>query len=309
MENNLLVNNVTGEVKNAYGSATLTAQAQKELATIQVQAVLAKQNPRDIMLIDKKVEALCGRKSLAEVAEYEYTRGGNKIQGATIKLLEAIAGVYGNIQSGYKTLEIDYNRHVAKCYAYAWDIENNVKNELEFEVQLKRTKKDGSVTYLEDERDISEMISNWCQRRRRKCLEQTIPADIVDKAREECNKTLKSNGDYQKDMDKCIDWLNDKYGIKIQQIEELIGMGRQAFTIKAYQRILKICSSIKDGMLKASDIFVSKETEKETLADKKEEQAKKVATKEFKTTEYYEQGKRDSEADLFGVVDDEEIKY
>ncbi len=250
----------------------------KEQSKIQGQVFMAKQFPRDISLVMNKVKASCERPSLAQISEYEYPRGGQKITGASIRLLEVVAQCYGNVSYSWKELSRNMDTHTSTVLAFAWDLENNLYSELEFDVPHYRSTK-ASRTLLTDDRDIYELIANQASRRVRRCLENVIPRDIVDEAREYCKNTLASDVDYQKKIDKAIQWLADNYNIKPIQIEKHFGMSRSAFTQNTYLRLQKIYASIRDGMSKVEDYFPAEETDSKpanSLKPKKEKVDKPV---------------------------------
>lgn len=135
------------------GNAVTQSMVAKEQARIQGQVFMAKQFPRDMTMVMNRIEASCERPSLAEISEYEYPRGGQKITGASIRLLEVVAQCYGNISYSWKELIRDMDNHKSTVLAYAWDLETNLYSELEFDVPHYRSAR-GSRTLLTDDRDI-----------------------------------------------------------------------------------------------------------------------------------------------------------
>lgn len=266
---------------------------------------MAKQFPRDVDLALKKIESMCGRVGIAKTAEYEYTRGGTKISGASIRLIESIAQAYGNLTWSWK--ELKRENGVSSVLAYAWDLETNTRVELGFEVILKRDTKNGSVE-LTAERDIYELIASQAQRRVRKCLEGIIPRDIIESAREWCDKTLETKVDVQAGIDKAITFFHDTYNVSLKQIEEKFGMNRRAFTSKTYLALQKLYTSVKDGMVSINEVFPPLSTAGENpisaLANPKVEE--KTLEKENPTTTK-EPKKADSKSKLeeLGVVEED----
>ena len=103
------------------------------------------------------------------------------------------------------------------------------------------------------------MIANQAARRVRRCLENVIPRDIVDDAREKCHKTLETKIDVQKELDKAIDIMNERYGVTLQQIEKRFGMNRRGFTANTYRELKRINVSIREGMASVEDYFPKEE--------------------------------------------------
>lgn len=246
-------------------NVTVATQSAKALAEVQGKVFMAKQFPRDINVVMAKVEASCERRSLAEVAEFQYPRGNQMISGASIKLLEAVAQCYGNIHYTWKVLSRDTENKVSHCIAEAWDLENNISSTIEFDVSHYRDTKQGRKP-LTDERDIYEMEANYAARRVRKCLENVVPRDIVDQAREWCDKTMTSNVDIQKELDKVINFFKEKYGITLKQMESYFGMGRQGFNKNTYVSLKKLYTSFIDGVANPEEVF-PKEAPKSSIAE------------------------------------------
>ena len=79
----------------------VTRQAQE----VQVAMLAAKKFPRDQVVAFNNILRACQRMKLAESSMYEYPRGGEKITGPSIRLAEAIAQNWGNIDFGFMELE------------------------------------------------------------------------------------------------------------------------------------------------------------------------------------------------------------
>lgn len=287
--NNSLVQPSTSikETINQVGSnnVSVATQSAKALAEVQGKVFMAKQFPRDMTLVQNKIKSSCERKSLANNAEYQYPRGGTKVTGPTIKLLEVIAQCYGNIVYEWKVLHRDYENKISRCIANAWDLENNISQSIEFDVPHYRDTKGGRVA-LTDDRDIYEMEANMASRRLRKCLESVVPRDLVDQAREWCDETLSSGEDIPSRIEKAIKFFQDEYKVTPKQLEEYFGMSRVGFNKNTLISMLKITTSLKEGMATVDDLFPKKSgnrlvEEDAPTEEKKEQEAPKQAPKTF----------------------------
>lgn len=275
MSNELIIeNNNLTTTNNKTNDAVVAA----EIAKVQAQCVLAYQNPRKMLNVENKINSICESLYLAKEAEYEYTRGGQRITGPTIKLMSAIAQCYGNVTSGWK--EISRTKDKAKVLAWAWDIENNYKYDLEFEVSLYRESK-GSKTLLTSDRDIYEIIANNAARRVRKCIESVIPRYLIDMALEKCQTTINSKIDIKSELKKCINWLKSYQNINLEEIEDKLGMKYDAFGKVQYTTIVKWCNALKDGTTRKEDLFPSKETKHQDISSVNENQKQEVGKKEL----------------------------
>ena len=218
---------------------------QKEAESIRVAIATAKYFPRNLSEVEDKVIKNCQRKRFAENAEFCFPRGGKDIKGATIKLVEAVAQSFGNIQSDIKELKrySDYS----ECETYAWDVENNVKVSREFSVPHYRDTKSGR-NRLTDDRDIREMIFNYGSRNLRACLERVIPRDFIDLALDECKKTLNSDTTPLGDrIAKCKDKFREFDGVDVTFLENLLGVKSDKWTNSHLKTLTGYYAALKDG--------------------------------------------------------------
>ena len=88
--------------RNTQTEMMISRQAQE----VQGAMVIAKRFPRDEVESFNRIMQSCKRKSLAESAMYEYPRGGTKVSGPSIRLAEAMAQNWGNIDFGITELAV-----------------------------------------------------------------------------------------------------------------------------------------------------------------------------------------------------------
>ncbi|GAA5418062.1 hypothetical protein Pryu01_03144 [Paraliobacillus ryukyuensis] len=246
-------------------STLAQASSSREMEEVKGQIFMAKQFPRNVYQAEQRILDNCKRPNLAGQAVYSYPRGGQKVEGPSIRLAEVIAQNWGNLSFGIKELEQKEGESVAM--AYAWDLETNVRQEKVFTV--KHTRKAGQqLKKLTDPRDIYEMVANNGARRVRACILGVIPGDIIDNAVEECNRTLSGNNSKPlKDrIAEALKAFKEKYKVTQEQIEERFGYNVSAFTERDVLDLIKIFNSLKDGMSKPEDWF-SKEVKKEGKSD------------------------------------------
>lgn len=275
------------EANSQFGTNSViqASEMTREMAEVQARVVMAKQFNRSIVDVERKLQASCERKSLAEIAEYEFPRGNTKVVGPSIKLLEVVAQCYGNIQSGYDVLYRDEENHTSLCKAFAWDLENNIYTEIKFNVPHTREKKSGNEI-LTNPRDIYELEANQASRRVRKCLENVIPRDLVEQAREWCNETINSKTDVQGTITRGIEALRQNYGISVERIEKYFGMKRQAFSKNQMSQLVKIYNALKDGLTTPNEVFPMEEPVAQSVQEQSlVENVKKEAPKPEKEVE------------------------
>ncbi len=239
--------------RNLPQTAAVQTTVGRYLQEVQGMVFMAKQYPRDTFQSWQRIKEACSRKSLAEVASYEYPRGGEKVSGPSIRLAEVLAQNWGNMT--YGVTELEQNAGESTCMAYAWDLETNVRAEKTFTVKHER-KARGRIKKLDDPRDVYEMVANLGARRQRACILAVIPKDITDAAVEECEKTLM--GDNKEPIADRLKKMLDKFsefGVTQEMIEKKQGYRFESFTEKDVLSLGKIYNSIKDGMGKREDYF------------------------------------------------------
>lgn len=170
--NEVMVNEERGmAVRNSQTEMMVNRQAQE----VQAAMVIAKRFPRNEVDSFNRILRSCQRKSLAETATYEYPRGGAKVTGPSIRLAEAMAQNWGNIDFGIT--ELEQSNGESQVMAYAWDLETNTRQTKIFTVPHIRGTKKGNIP-LTDPRDIYEMVANQGARRLRACILGIIPGDL-----------------------------------------------------------------------------------------------------------------------------------
>ena len=181
------MNEITSNESNvAVRSSQTEMMVSRQAQEVQAAMVIAKKFPRDEFLAIEKIKRSCQRQTLAEQAIYSYPRGGQNVSGPSIRLAEAMAQTWGNID--YGVIELNQNNGSSEMMAYAWDLETNTRVTKIFAVEHKRDTKKGAYK-LEDSRDIYEATANFGARRMRACILGVIPGDVVDMAVTECKKT------------------------------------------------------------------------------------------------------------------------
>lgn len=260
-------NGVTAVPSSMPSSAVMqSSDAARSVAEVQAALMIARMNPRDQRVSMDRIINSCTRSSLAESAIYSYPRGGQSVTGPSIRLAEAIAQQWGNMQFGIR--ELSSNSKQSEVQAFAWDVETNVRREVTFTVPHIRYTRSGGKK-LEDPRDIYEMVANQGARRLRACILAVIPGDVVEAAVQQCGATLASQEYASKEgIKKMIDTFKTRFGVTQDQIEEFFGCRAEAINGPQIVRLRGIYSSLKDGMSVPEDWFKPK-TSGEIASDKK----------------------------------------
>ena len=257
-----------GAESNQANQAIVAIEASKAVQEVQASLIIAKRFPRDEIAAQQKINNACLRPGLAEAAIYTYSRGGTEISGPSIRLAEAIAQYWGNIDFGWR--EVERRGIESTVQAYAWDKETNTRREMSFTVKHVRNTKKGSYP-LTDERDIYENNANNASRRMRACILSLVPGDIVDEAVLTCEKTLETKIDLTPErMNNMVKGF-EGYGVTRAQIEKRIQRNLDAIAPAQFAALGKIYNSIRDGISKPSDWFEAEEKAEAKPEEKKTE--------------------------------------
>lgn len=235
---------------------TALAQAEQAKSIEQVRAafLMAKKFPRDEDIASHKIRTACKRLSLAQVALYRYPRGGQNVTGPSIRLAETIVQYWGNIDCGVRELEQRPGESVVEAYCH--DLETNMRSNRVWTVKHSIQTRGGEKR-LTDPRDIYEKIANEGSRRLRACILAVIPGFIVEEAREECEKTLKSGGKDKPLSDRIRNMIHSftSLGVTKEMIEARLKHAVESMTADELSDYIAIYTSLNDKMSKTSDWF------------------------------------------------------
>jgi hypothetical protein len=232
--------------------ALVNVESSRAIQEVQAALIIAKRFPRDERQAIDRILNSCSRQTLAETALYTYSRGGTDITGPSIRLAEALAQNWGNIQFGIRELEQSNGESTVE--AFAWDVETNTRQTKVFQVRHERHTRNG-VKELSDPRDVYELVANQGARRLRACILGILPGDVVEQAVSQCETTLTAKADTSPEAQKKILNSFEGFGITKGQIETLIQRRIDAITPALVVRLRKIYESLKDGIGKPEDWF------------------------------------------------------
>lgn len=251
--------------------------AARTVAEIQAQVFMAKQYPRDENMARSRILRACQRPGLAGKAIYTYPKGGQRVSGPSIRLAEAMAQAWGNLD--FNTVILEQRENESVCLSYCWDVETNTRCSRSFIVPHKISTRSGEKV-LTDPREIYELAANQGARRLRACILSIIPGDIVDEAIAACNDTL-SGGSKRPLIDRLRE-LTDRfmtyYSVPLSSIEKYFGYPLDAFTEMDGVTLAGIYTALRDGAAKREDYFQLPKAagaDEDTGTDKGEDAPKK----------------------------------
>lgn len=240
---------------------TVAIEASRAIAEAQGKLVIAKRFPRDEVAAYAKAMQACQRPSMAAKAFYSFPRGGQTVEGPTIRFAEELARCWGNIDYGIKELSQDDGK--SEMQAYAWDLETNAQSVQNFTNPHQREKTDRKTrtTVMENltsQRDIYENNANMATRRLRSRLLAILPSWFVEDAIAECKKTLAGKNDTP-----LIDRVKNmvvqfaKLGVSQSQIEKRLKKKVDTMNADDFTEFIGIYNAIKNGESKVADWFES----------------------------------------------------
>jgi hypothetical protein len=192
------------------------------------------------------------------------------VTGPSIRLAEAMAQQWGNMQFGIR--EVEQRRtstgSESTVQAYAWDVETNTRREMTFTVPHERHTKNGKKS-LTDPRDIYEMVANQGSRRLRACILAVIPGDVTEAAVNQCDATMHASADTSPEGIQKLVQAFGVYNVNQQQLEKRIQRRMEAIQPAQVVQLRKVYSSLRDGMSKPEDWFEDVLTDGQAAAAQK----------------------------------------
>ena len=240
---------------------TVAIEASRAIAEAQGKLVIAKRFPRDEVEAYAKAMEACQRPTMAAKAFYSFPRGGQTVEGPTIRFAEELARCWGNIDYGIKELSQDDGK--SEMQAYAWDLETNAQSVQNFtnpHQREKTDKKTKTVTMeaLKSQRDIYENNANMATRRLRSRILAILPSWFVEDAIEECKKTLAGKNDTPLiDRVKKMVVAFAKIGVTQEQIEKRLKKKIDTMNADDFVEYTGIYNAIKQGESKIAEWFES----------------------------------------------------
>ena len=238
---------------SSINQGTVAIEASRAIAEAQGKLVIAKRFPRDEVEAYAKAMEACQRPAMAAKAFYSFPRGGQTVEGPTIRFAEELARCWGNIDYGIKELSQDDGK--SEMQAYAWDLETNAQSVQNFTNPHQREQGKKMVN-LTSQRDIYENNANMATRRLRSRILAILPSWFVEDAIEECKKTIAGRNDTPLiDRVKKMVVAFAKIGVTQEQIERRLKKKIDTMNSDDFVEYTGIYNAIKQGESKIADWF------------------------------------------------------
>jgi len=228
-------------------SGELAVSAQEMMAQKEIEAsiIIANKFPRNETAAMTAVLRSCQRTTFAESALYSYPRGGQTIEGPSVKLAREIARNWGHIRVGADVVFDDEESRTVRCYA--WDMQTNTKESQDVTFKKLIFRKRGGWI-KPDERDLRELTNKQTATACRNCILHIVPADLIEDAMEQAKSTLTADcgadpDAARKNVARAFDALN----VSVEQIEAFLGHKLVSATPHELANLRTVYKSIKDG--------------------------------------------------------------
>ncbi|WP_066335779.1 hypothetical protein [Azohydromonas lata] len=249
---------VPGASRGVAESAGARAVQARESAEVMALAMMAKRFPRNVIQACDKIRNAFTRQTLAEKAQYQYSRGGSDVVGPSIRAAEAMAQQWGNISSGWREISRYVGPDgvgVSEVEAFCVDYETTNREVIQFFVRHWRETKEGGYR-LKGERDIYELCANQAARRKRACILAQIPGDVTEMAMEQASATLRAKADTSPEgIKRLLDTFAGEFGVTKEQIERRIQRRIEAIQPAQVVGLKRVYVSLRDEMSTVADWF------------------------------------------------------
>lgn len=247
---------IVQQVNRGTSQATAVEQA-RAVAEVAAAVRVAQDFPRDMSRAIEQMRMSCAQKSLADRAFYSLPRAGGRVEGSTVHLARELARCFGNIEYGIRETRRDDTAGVSELLAWAWDVENNVRQSRSFVVPHARMKGGGRQA-LTDLADIANNNNSVAARALRECILTLLPVWFRDEAEQIAAKTLagESNGKpLPQQIADAVEHFDRMFEVSVEQMETRLAKPRAKWTASDLATLRVLSSEIGRGEKSVEDEF------------------------------------------------------
>lgn len=258
---------VTAPVQRT-SQATAVEQA-RAVAEVAAAVRVAQDFPRDMSRAIEQMRMSCAQRSLADRAFYSLPRGGGRVEGSTVHLARELARCFGNLEYGIRETRRDDEQGVSELLAWAWDVENNVRQSRSFVVPHARMAGGGRKA-LTDLSDIANNNNSVAARALRECILTLLPVWFRDEAEAIAARTLAGqSGDkpLPQQIADAVRHFDITYEVTIEQLEGRLQRPRARWTASDLAILRVLSSEIGRGEKSVEDEFPERALDLTTLTD------------------------------------------
>ncbi len=243
---------------------SVSIEAERAIAEARGQMQMAKMFPRNIQQSYAELMDTCKLPGFASVAIYSRPQGGTLITGPSIRLAEEIARCYGHMEFGHR--ELSRSAGKSEIEVFAWDKEKNNRSSRQITVLHSIDTKNGPKQ-CRDQSEIDNKIANVASKQMRSRILALVPKWFIEEAVAVCRATLAGAGSdipVSQRVRKMVGAFAS-FGVNVKMIEEWIGCSLDNVTTDQIADMIGVYNSIKDGHVKASEVFNKEEEKQETI--------------------------------------------
>lgn len=234
----------------------IAVESERAIAEAQAAMVVAQRFPRDENGAYAKAMDAAKRQSLAAQALYSYKRGGEAVEGLSIRAAEELARIWGNFV--YGMLELNQHQGVSEYQAFAHDLESNVRTIQNFTVNHIRDTRQGAKQ-LTDQRDIYETGANMGARRMRARILALLPSWLVDDFEQAIRKTRQEKDAKTPlpDLIRQMAAYAQGIGVSTAMLEARLGHKLEVTQLAEIQMLRGVFTALKDSQTTIADEFAT----------------------------------------------------
>ena len=250
------MNEIERPTQRASSEAARVEQT-RAIAEVAAAVRVAQDFPRDMSKAIEQMRMSCSQKSLADRAFYSVPRAGGRVEGSTVHLARELARCFGNVQYGMKETSRDDEKGESEVLAYAWDVENNVRQERGFIVPHQRMKNKERQA-LTDLADIANNNNSIAARALRECILTLLPVWFRDEAEAIAADTLsgESRGKaLPQQIADAVTGFETEFNVTAPQMEARLARPRTRWTSADLGTLRVIFSELKRGEKAVEDEF------------------------------------------------------
>lgn len=237
----------------------LAAQVQ---AAIHARYTLALRRPRDLDRVRVDLLKDCQRPRFAQVARYAKPMGGSKIEGPSIRFVEAAIRHFRNVLPESMVIFDDERRRIVRVSVT--DLENNItysqdvavdktverRNGADRQIVGQRQNSKGETVFvvLATEDELSTKQAAAVSKALRTCALRLLPGDLVDEAMEAVIATRRGGAKTDPDAERkkiCDDFA--EVGVTPEQLKEYLGHDLVALSEKEASHLWDVRCAMKEG--------------------------------------------------------------
>jgi hypothetical protein len=249
----------TPQEVNAISLAAITARAE-----IDGQIATAKAFPRNVKLaLERCLSQATFNAAVAQKCIYRLPRGGQTIEGPSVRLAEIVANAWGNVRFGSRVIEETATSIVVQGFAH--DLETNTAFSSEIRVRI--TNKQGQ-RYNDD---MITIAANAGQSKAlRNAIFRVVPRVFVDEIVERCKVTIEKEGPTISDQwSKAAEYGAKQWGLQPVQILTLVD--KQTPSELTYDDLITIRSvfeEVKSDKEKLAEYFPATKSRSESVKER-----------------------------------------